>query len=172
MARLAKIAQAKEQDKWVISRGGAQLLHGFWQRIGERPETHGLDDAARAEVLLRSGTLTGWIGSAQQIPGAQETAKDLISESAGLFEKLGLDDRVAEARIDLGICYWREGALDEARVTLQEVLDAAGRSRNRATLASTFECRGCRKGFGPLSGCVQIHQSQRRCFETSSNHAV
>ena len=84
-ARL-QCAQAKEQEEAGNFEAARQLLQGFWQRVGERPETKGLDDGARAEILLRSGTLTGWIGSAQQIPGAQEIAKDLISEATRLFE--------------------------------------------------------------------------------------
>ncbi len=75
-------------------------------------------------MLLRAGALSGWIGSAQQIWGAQEAAKDLISESATIFERLGLEEKVAEARIDLAICYWREGGYDEARVMLQQILQS------------------------------------------------
>jgi hypothetical protein len=37
----------------------------FWQRIGERPQVDGLDERARAEVLLRTGALSGWIGSSR-----------------------------------------------------------------------------------------------------------
>src|SRR5207248_1080423 len=74
------------------------------------------------EVLLRAGSLSGWIGSANQIDGAQETAKDLISQSVADFEALQETEKVAEAYIDLAICYWREGAFDEARVTLRAAL--------------------------------------------------
>ncbi len=58
----------------------------FWQGLPHRPDTDGLADEAKAELLLRTGTLTGWLGSAKQVPGAQEIAKDLISESAAIFE--------------------------------------------------------------------------------------
>src|SRR5690242_19884685 len=101
----------------------AEILRPFWSGISDRPTTKGLDEESQAELLLRSGTLTGWLGSAKQVWGAQERAKDLITESASLFEKLALAEKVAEARVDLSVCYWREGALDEARVTLQLVLD-------------------------------------------------
>ncbi|HYG81265.1 MAG TPA: sigma 54-interacting transcriptional regulator [Pyrinomonadaceae bacterium] len=99
-----------------------EVMGELWQRIGERPLVDGLDRQTAAEVLLRAGSLTGWIGSANQVDGAQEAAKDLISESASIFEALGETEKLAEAYVDLAICYWREGALDEARVTLQEVL--------------------------------------------------
>ena len=90
--------------------------------FGHRPKTDGLNEAVRAELLLRAGTVTGWLGSARQVEGSQELAKDLITESARIFEDLGLPDKSAEAQLELAVCYWREGALDEARVTLKEVL--------------------------------------------------
>ena len=82
----------------------AETLRPFWSGISNRPITNGLEEKAQAELLLRSGTLTGWLGSANQVPGVQEKAKDLISESAALFEKLALPEKVAEARVDLSIC--------------------------------------------------------------------
>src|SRR3954466_7255789 len=66
--------------------------------------------------------LTGWIGSAKQIEGAQELAKNLISESIRSFEALRGVERIAEAQSDLAVCYWREGAFDDARVLLYEAL--------------------------------------------------
>src|SRR5262249_38724793 len=66
----------------------AETLRPFWAGICNRPVTKGLKEKAQAELLLRSGTLTGWLGSAKQVPGAQEVAKDLISESSALFERL------------------------------------------------------------------------------------
>lgn len=92
----------------------------FWEGIGARPNVEGLSDETGAEVLLRVGSLTAWIGSVSQIEGAQETAKDLISESLITFDRLGLRNKVSEAHSDLAMCYWRAGAFDEARITLQE----------------------------------------------------
>jgi len=99
-----------------------QALGELWQRVGDRPVLDGLDEEIKGEVLLRAGVLTGWIGSVKQIGGAQETAKNLISESIAIFEALRANRRVAEGQIDLAYCYWREGAFDEGRVMLQEAL--------------------------------------------------
>jgi tetratricopeptide (TPR) repeat protein len=101
-------------------------MNGLWQRVGQRPELDGLGRRACAEVLLRSGALCGWIGSSQQLDGAQETAKDLISESLSIFSELADDEKQAEAHVDLGICYWREGALSEASAMYQIALSLAG----------------------------------------------
>ena len=102
-----------------------QSLAGFWSVIGERPLVEGLDPATKAELLLRVGSLSGWIGSAQQIRNAQEFAKDLIAESARIFAALGEHEKAVEAQTDLAICYWRAGALDEAAVWFQEALSRA-----------------------------------------------
>src|SRR5215207_1240956 len=67
-----------------------RIMSPFWQRAGEWPELEGLSEVARAEVLLRAGSLTGWIGSARRVEGAQEVAKDLVSESISIFERLRL----------------------------------------------------------------------------------
>ncbi|MCA1614032.1 MAG: sigma 54-interacting transcriptional regulator, partial [Acidobacteria bacterium] len=53
---------------------------------------------------------------------AQEWAKDLINESLRIFDSLALRDKAAEARVELSWCYYREGAFNEARVVLREVL--------------------------------------------------
>lgn len=165
-------AQAKEQEEAGNFEVARQMLDGFWQRVGERPVLDGLEDAARAEVLLRAGTLTGWIGSAQQISGAQAIAKDLISESAGVFEKLGLWERVAEARIDLGICYWREGALDEARVTLQDVLSQLGDRETEQCLRALLNAAVVEKVSVRYRDALRIHTDAAPLFEKSSNHAL
>jgi tetratricopeptide (TPR) repeat protein len=91
----------------------------------------GLEDRTAAEVLLQVGVLSGRMGATGQVAGAQGAAKDLISESAALFERLGEFNEAAEARADLALCYWREGAYSEARVMLE---GAAALIRNDAQL--------------------------------------
>ncbi len=106
--------------------GNYEAAHGamgdLWQGVGERPHLDGFDQHTAAEVLLRAGVLSGWIGSAKQTTDAQETAKNLISESIAIFESLQETERAAEALTDLAYCYWRAGASDEARVILRDAL--------------------------------------------------
>ena len=108
-----------------------EVLGGLWRGLGLRPPVEGLKETTAAEVLLQAGVLTGRLGARRQVEGAQEAARDLISESAALFEKGGLTERVAAARADLAMCYCREGAYDEARVTLES---AAALVRNDSLL--------------------------------------
>jgi len=100
-----------------------EAMGELWSRVGEYPVLDGLDEATAAEVLLRVGVLTGWLGSTKQIEGAQETAKNLITESITKFEALQDTGKIAEAQTELGYCYWRQGGFDEARVIFQEALN-------------------------------------------------
>ena len=113
---------AKELEEAGNFEAARKAMGELWQRVGERPILDDLDERTSAEVMLRAGVLSGWIGRTNQTEGAQETAKNLISESIRIFETLQDPEKIAEARIELAICYWREGAYDEARLILQEVL--------------------------------------------------
>ncbi len=119
-----------------ISRGqyeaAREALGELWRGVGERPRVEGLGARAAAEVMLQAGALSGWIGAARHTPGAQAAAKDLISESAALFDSLGEKERAAVAHSDLALCYWREGALDEARVLLRNSLHVLAETTGRA----------------------------------------
>lgn len=169
---LLRCRLAKELEDSSNYEAARAVLGELWQRIGERPDVGGLDERTAAEVLLRAGSLTGWIGSASQFEGAQEAAKDLISESATIFEALQETEKVAEAYIDLAICYWREGAFDEARVTLRQVLSRlAGKDseqKARALLNSavvdTFSSR--------LNDALNALTEAAPLFESSRNHAA
>lgn len=99
-----------------------EAMGELWQEVGERPVLGGLESRTAAEVLLRVGSLTGWLGSSKQFEGAQEKAKSLIYESMTVFESLLEEEKVAEAQTELAVCYWRAGAFDEARVKLKEAL--------------------------------------------------
>jgi len=99
-----------------------EALGDLWRRVGERPAVEGLGGEAAAEVLLQAGRLTSVLGSAGQVDGAQEAAKNLLSESISIFAEAADEKKVAEAQTELAVCYWREGAFDEARVMLREAL--------------------------------------------------
>lgn len=116
---------AKEFENIGEYEAAFAAIADFWPGIGERPRTEGLSKTEEAELVLRAGTLTGWLGSSRQVPGAQKFAKALISEGLKSFEKLGLSERVAEAQTSLAVCYWREGAMDEARGLFQTALGKA-----------------------------------------------
>jgi two-component system chemotaxis response regulator CheY len=112
---------AKQMEKGGEYEAAYEALAAFWPDRHGPPTTDELDEQTKAEVLLRVGALAGWLGSARNAEG-QEKAKNLLTQSIEIFEGLKLPDRVAEAQSDLALCYWREGAFDEARINLSEAL--------------------------------------------------
>lgn len=100
-----------------------EALGELWRGLGERPEVETLGPATAAEVLLQCGTLSGWLGSAPNTSGTQEKAKDLLSEALREFQSRGERRKASETQYELGMCYWRLGAYDQARAILGEALE-------------------------------------------------
>ncbi|MDQ2920263.1 MAG: hypothetical protein M3R52_01415 [Acidobacteriota bacterium] len=165
-------AQAKELEEAGEFEDARGTISEFWQHIGERPRVDGLGDVARAEVLLRAGALSGWIGGTRQIAGAQEIAKDLISEAARIFEECGLRERVVEARVDLATCYWRKGAFDEARITLNDALRRLGDLDSEQRLRISLNKAIVEKVSKRYREALRLHRESAPLFEVSSNHAL
>src|SRR5215207_9012318 len=113
---------AKELEDIGNYEAARQAMSELWSQVGQPPVLGSLSPETAAEVLLRSGVLTGWIGSVKQIEGSQEAAKNLLSVSISRFEALKDEQKIAEAQTELGYCYWREGAFDEARVVLNQAI--------------------------------------------------
>src|SRR5437870_5453874 len=163
---------AKQLEKAGEYEAACESLSEFWpERDGPLNLTE-LDEAARAEVLLRVGALAGWLGSTDQTEGSQETAKDLITQSIDLFQHLGLSERVTEARADLALCYWREGSYDEARATLAEALDSLGEKDSdlRALLlirAGIIEAR-----TQQLHEAMRLYSEAAPLLDRSEDHAL
>jgi tetratricopeptide (TPR) repeat protein len=124
-------------------------------------------------VLLRVGTLSGWFGSARQTEGAQDAAKDLISESITRFQAVGEVTRVATAQSELGFCYYRAGAYDEARVMYNEalsLLDDGSENESRAkVLLRLVIVESC---TGRHNDALRILTDSAALFEQSNNNAL
>ena len=142
-----KLKRACEESRRLERAGdyeGARVaLRVVWSgKIGSRPRLAELSVDRQALVLWRVGSLSGWLGSANQVSGAQEFARDLLTESITLFESLGEQDKRAEAMGDLALCYWRLGAQDNGRALFQQAIDAAQEPETKLrtlTNASTVE---------------------------------
>lgn len=127
--RCQKALELKDRGEYDAAH---DVMRPLWKRVGERPNTTGLEPLVIAEVLFCVGVLTGWIGSRNEINEADGWAKDLLTESITAYESLGDLRKVAEVRTELAVCYWRTGELDEARIMLSEALQklpAVGNSR-------------------------------------------
>jgi transcriptional regulator with GAF, ATPase, and Fis domain/Tfp pilus assembly protein PilF len=146
-------------------------LSEWWEGVGERPRVEDLETGAAAEILLRAGVLTGFIGSARQIADAQETAKDLISESIRLYESLRETEKVAEAQTELGHCYWRAGSYDDARVILSQSLaqiSPANRDQRATTLLRSAMVEACATRY---SDALRFLTEAAPLFEASRSDA-
>ncbi|HKU76038.1 MAG TPA: helix-turn-helix domain-containing protein [Pyrinomonadaceae bacterium] len=99
-----------------------EVMLPLWKGLGKWPNTKGLSDAVAAEVFLTTGILTRWLGNRNELKEADGYARDLLTESIRLNELIGDSRKVAEARTELGFCYWRVGAHDEARIYFNEAL--------------------------------------------------
>ncbi|MDQ5845337.1 MAG: hypothetical protein M3539_08580 [Acidobacteriota bacterium] len=168
----ALCVRAKELEEAGEFETARAALSEFWQRIGERPSVEGLNPMARADLILRAGALSGWIGSARQLPGAQEVAKDLISEAARIFEECGVRERVAEARVDLAICYWREGAFDEARVSLNDALHQIEGIESEQRLRVFLNRALVEKVSNRYDDALKTHRAAAPLFQASDNVAL
>jgi tetratricopeptide (TPR) repeat protein len=137
---LLRCKSALEQKDRGDYAGAQETMRPLWKRVGERPKTNGLEPAVAGEVLFCVGILTSWIGSKNQISDAQEIAKNLLTESITYFESVRDATKVAVAQSEIAYCYWREGALNEARSWLHEALEKLtfeGAARARAILKLT-----------------------------------
>ncbi len=140
---LLRCQTALEQKDQGDYAGAQKTMRPYWSRLGEAPNTCGLQRSVAADVLLCVGVLTGWIGSKNQVSDAQEIAKNLITQSIAYFEAVPDLVKIAVAQSEIAYCYWREGALSEARSWLRDALDKLtfeGADRARALLKlSTVE---------------------------------
>jgi len=163
---------AKRLEKTGEYEAACEALNEFWPERDRLLKLEGLDEPTQAAVLLRAGSLAGWQGGADQTAGSQETAKDLITKSIEIFEGLGESEEAAEARGDLALCYWREGAFDEARIHLASALSRLGEddSERRAILlirAGIIEERTRR-----LEDALRYYNEAAPLVERSEDHAL
>jgi tetratricopeptide (TPR) repeat protein len=143
----------------------------LWQRLGERPDIAGLYPSVAAEVLLCVGILTGWMGSKNEIKEANDWARDLITESITFYESMSDIKKVAAARAELAYCYWRAGALDEARIMFAEALQkltTEGNTRANALFGlSVVEWSASR-----YKEALRILTDNAPLFEKITNHTL
>ena len=147
-------------------------LGDLWQGVGKRPLLTGLGPEVAAEVLLRAGSLSGWIGSSRQIDGAHEAAKDLVLESATAFADLGKTDKVAEANIALAVCYWREGLFDKARAALQDVMTRLGDHQSELKMRAIMNMAILEGAAGHLTDALHMLTDAAPLFDESRGHKL
>ena len=163
---------AKQLEKTGEYEEACEALRQFWPKQDVAPNLNDLDEAARAEVLLRVGALSGWLGSTDQTEGSQEMAKDLITQSIDLFQHLGLSERVAEARGDLALSYWREGSFDEARISLVEALGSLGGNDSELRAFLLIRAGIIEERTQQLHEAMRFYNEAAPLLDRSEDHAL
>jgi tetratricopeptide (TPR) repeat protein len=162
---------AKELENKGEYQKAREVLSGLWPDIGERPILTDLQQGVAAEVLMRAGVLTGYIGSSNQIADAQEQAKNLISESLTIFEAQRYRKKIAEAQTELALCYWRTGEFNEARDLLKDAL-------SRLSLDSELKAKAVlrlaivERRAANLSKALRILTKSAPLFEKINSHTL
>lgn len=112
----------------------ACLVLNRWWTLGTWPKLAGLDLKSCADLLFTAGEVEGFVASSLQLPRGQKNAESLLSGSLALFDQLGSFGRLAEARMELALCYYRQGNFDLGRTTFSSVLN------DLPTTASDIRC--------------------------------
>jgi len=165
--RLAK--QLEKTGKYELA---YEALAEFWPDRDGSPKLEGLDSLQEAEVLLRIGAIAGWLGSTDQIAGGQETAKNILTRSIEIFEHDERVDKVAEARGDLALCYYREGAFDEARVQLRTALHALPEGNEDLEAILLIRAGIIEERTRRLNNALKFYERAAPLVERSNDHAL
>jgi tetratricopeptide (TPR) repeat protein len=115
-----------------------EVLGDVWRGEGERPAMDDASPETMAEILLQCGSLSCFLGDAQA-RDVLEKAKDMLSEALRLFQISDNPSKVSEAKGELGCCYYRLGAHDEARVVYGEAFtEATGEQFGKVVIGSAI----------------------------------
>jgi len=146
-------------------------MRPFWRGVVANSEYSRTGPSTTADLLLCTGVLTSWIGSKNQIRDAQEIAKNLLTESITYFESMRDVTKVAVAQSEIAYCYWREGALNEARSWLDEALEKLtfeGAARARALIKlTTVEWTA-----GRFREALELLDANESLFRKITNHTI
>jgi tetratricopeptide (TPR) repeat protein len=164
--------QARQFERAGEYEIGCAALREFWPDPRGSLLLEDLELPAKAELLLRAGALTGWAGSASQVGDAQERAKDLICRSIEIFDQLGETSRVAGARSDLALCYWRQGAFDEARLILKNTLERLAEDDLETSVIARIRLGLLEKAAGRYGDSLKAYTEAAPLVESSDNHAI
>jgi CheY-like chemotaxis protein len=164
--------QAKQLEKAGEYEAACEALGEFWPDRGGLPKLDGIEAATKASVLLRAGALAGWLGSANSSDRSQEAAKNLITQSLEIFQDLGESESIAEARSDLALCYWREGAYDEARINLADGLSCLKGNNNDLKAVILIRAGIVEVWAQRLDEAWRIYSEASALVETLDDHAL
>ncbi len=95
-------------------------VESIWTDRTKLPDVENLEPHLAAEVILRCGSLIGFLGQYKQLPNAQEKSKNLLIEARNRFLDLYNVEKIAECENYMALAYWRSGELNEADDWIKE----------------------------------------------------
>lgn len=94
-------------------------LREIWDDTATFPNVEDFESKVAAELLMRCGSIIGFIGHNRQIPHSQENSKNLLTEAHSRFLEFDDPESVAECENYLALAYWRTGEYVEAETWLE-----------------------------------------------------
>jgi signal transduction histidine kinase/ActR/RegA family two-component response regulator/predicted negative regulator of RcsB-dependent stress response len=138
-----------------------------WWTVGEWPRHAGLEDRAAADLLFTTGVLSGLVGSIKQMFGGQKPAEGLLNGAIILFDRLGEKTRVAEARVELAWCYYRQGLFDLSRTHLRSSLQDLSEDDHELKSIGLIRLAVVEIHTGRLHDAIDLLNEAERFVETS-----
>ena len=117
---------AKQFEKAGDYEAACEAVDEFWPNRKGPPKLEGLEDSIAAEVLLRVGALAGWQGASDQTEDSQETAKNLLTRSIEIFERVRDSRGAAEARAEIIV---KCGKCERAIELVEKIINVEGARR-------------------------------------------
>ena len=99
-----------------------QQLEEIWDGVENLSQVESVSPEIAAEIVLRCGALTGYIGHHKQLKDSQEKSQNLVTEARRRFTRLKNTEKIAEAEVHLALCYSRKGQKAEAEIWVNEAL--------------------------------------------------
>jgi tetratricopeptide (TPR) repeat protein len=142
------------------------ILGSYWKGAGKKPDLNGLPMPLAADVLLRIGVLTGLLDGDVGVPANDtQTAESIINEALSLYVHLDLTSKVAEARAELAVCYWRKRRHDDARTLLLSALDLI-KHDGELKAQTVLRLAGVEVGAGQASAGLTLLESSQNLFKS------
>jgi len=144
----------------------------YWPDRNMPPVIAGLPQSTQGDLLLRIGNVAALLESADQMTGTQDTAKNLITRSIEVFEETGQPEKVAQARADLAMSYWREGEFDEARVLLKLVLGQLSDTQRELRTRALIRRAIVEKTAGRYIDALALYKEAEPLVDEADDHAL
>jgi DNA-binding winged helix-turn-helix (wHTH) protein/tetratricopeptide (TPR) repeat protein len=158
-------AIAREQVDLGNYSAGCLILQNWWQPDGW-PTVDSLDLRSSADLLFTAGELAGFVASANQLPNGQKNAEALLSGAIVLFQQLGSLLRTCEARIELALCYYRQGRFDLGRSALHAALESLGSKEPELRCLALVRLASLERHSGQLTDALAYLEQASELVET------